>query len=261
MTSISINFSGLGYLRSNSKGVDARGPLSRSTIRRNSHNTMARTLRNGPAFSDPSVTVEPIQFKLFNSGDVATAFPVFSAEDLPDSLVDYMHQEFNKNVDAGQTYPHMQLMNREEFIDYWLHSFCAVALKTDKLVIGPEWNDWEDRFLGTFFVKPNYLPRCSHNCNGGFLVNSLQRGQGIGYRLGQVYLNWAPLLGYTYSVFNLVFVTNVGSWKIWDKLAFDRIGYLPKAAILKGFEQPVDAIMFGKDLTNVEPRLLADLHV
>ena len=93
------------------------------------------------------------------------------------------------------------------------------------------------------------------------MVNHSHRGKKIGYRLAQVYLKWAPLLGYKYSVFNLVFVTNTASWKIWDRFKFDRIGYLPKAALLKGHDERVDAILFGKNLTNVEQELLKDLHL
>ncbi|EGA80293.1 hypothetical protein QA23_5154 [Saccharomyces cerevisiae Lalvin QA23] len=110
---------------------------------------------------------------------------------------------------------------------------------------------------GTFYIKPNYAPRCSHNCNAGFLVNGAHRGQKVGYRLAQVYLNWAPLLGYKYSIFNLVFVTNQASWKIWDKLNFQRIGLVPHAGILNGFSEPVDAIIYGKDLTKIEPEFLS----
>lgn len=88
-------------------------------------------------------------------------------------------------------------------------------------------------------------------------MNSYHRGQKIGYRLAQVYLNWAPLLGYKYSIFNLVFVTNQASWKIWDKLNFEKIGLIPRAGILKGSDEPVDAIIYGKDLTRIEPEFLS----
>ncbi|CEP60121.1 N-acetyltransferase family protein LALA0_S01e03510g [Lachancea lanzarotensis] len=221
---------------------------------------MVKTLVNGPDFYEPLATIEPLQFKLLNSGETATAFPVYSAKDIPDSLIDYLHAEFNKEVEDGLTYPHLNTLTRDEFVKYWFFSFCTIVLKTEQKEIDPLWTDWDNLLLGTFYIKPNYSGRCSHNCNAGFLVNSVQRGQKIGFRLGQVYLKWAPLLGYKYSVFNLVFVTNPGSWRIWDKLQFDRIGYIPKVAILKGHEEPVDAIMFGKDLTSIDSRLLDDLE-
>ncbi|CCD24938.1 uncharacterized protein NDAI_0E01220 [Naumovozyma dairenensis CBS 421] len=219
-------------------------------------------LHDGPAFSKPTVDkIEPLQFTLKNADIKATAFPIFKQSQLPKKLLTLMKNEFNKEIENGDTYPQLEQLSDDEFAHYWLHSFCVVALKTDKLDLDEldvDGQDWEDLFLGTFYIKPNYMPRCSHNCNAGFLINSEKRGLKIGYRLGQIYLQWAPLLGYTYSVFNLVFVTNVGSWKIWDRLKFDRIGLVPKAAILKGHDEPVDAIIYGKDLTNIEPELLED---
>lgn len=213
-------------------------------------------LHGGPVFFRPTTDdIAPLQFKLIGSDSIATAFPVYEPSDVPDTLIDFMFAEFNSVIEDGQTYPQLEKLTRQEFVDYWFASFCVILLETDKTVIESD-QDWQTTMLGTFYIKPNYMARCSHNCNAGFLVNRLQRGRKIGLRLGQVYLHWAPLLGYKYSVFNLVFVTNVASWKIWDKLKFDRIGLVPRSAILKGYEDPVDAIIFGKDLTKIEPELL-----
>lgn len=56
--------------------------------------------------------------------------------------------------------------------------------------------------------------------------------------------------GYTYSVFNLVYETNVVSCRIWDALGFKRIGRVPGCGNLK--TQPegqyVDAIIYGRHL-------------
>lgn len=54
--------------------------------------------------------------------------------------------------------------------------------------------------------------------------------------------------GYTYSVFNLVYETNTASTKIWDSLGFKRIGRVPGCGNLKSFPEPVDAIIYGRDL-------------
>lgn len=45
-------------------------------------------------------------------------------------------------------------------------------------------------------------------------------------------------------MFNLVFVTNTASVRLWKKLGFQEIGILPKAGRLKNHEDLVDAIMF-----------------
>lgn len=218
-----------------------------------------RKLRNGPVFFEPvSAIVEPLQFKIKGSDKIATAFPIYSANDIPEGLVDYLFKLFNKEIEDGLTFPYYEQLNRADFINYWFNSFTVVLLATEEKKIQPGWSDWENLVLGTFYIKPNYVGRCSHNCNAGFLVSPVFRGQKVGYRLGQVYLKWAPLLGYKYSVFNLVFETNPGSWKIWDKLKFDRIGFIPGVGILKGIDEPVSAIMFGKDLTKIEAEIFDD---
>ncbi|CAI4054698.1 hypothetical protein SKDZ_07G5380 [Saccharomyces kudriavzevii ZP591] len=218
-------------------------------------------LHDGPAFFKPlAQTIEPLQFKLIGSDIVATAFPVFNAQYVPESLIDYIFDLFNLEIECGKTYPQLEKLTKQDFLNYWFHSFTVIVLRTDKKFI-EDGQDWRSVLLGTFYIKPNYSPRCSHNCNAGFLVNTYHRGKKVGYRLAQVYLNWAPLLGYKYSIFNLVFVTNQASWKIWDKLNFQRIGLVPRAGILKDFAEPIDAIIYGKDLTNIEPELLSMEHL
>jgi hypothetical protein len=54
--------------------------------------------------------------------------------------------------------------------------------------------------------------------------------------------------GYTYSVFNLVYESNTASTRIWDSLGFKRIGRVPGCGKLKSSEEPVDAIIYGRDL-------------
>ena len=67
--------------------------------------------------------------------------------------------------------------------------------------------------------------------------------------MGEGYLEWAPKLGYTYSVFNLVYETNVASLRIWDALGFKRIGRVKGCGNLKSYpEQYIDAIIFGREL-------------
>jgi L-amino acid N-acyltransferase YncA len=65
--------------------------------------------------------------------------------------------------------------------------------------------------------------------------------------MGQLFIRFAPLLGYKSSVFNLVFENNTASVSTWRKLGFREIGRVPKVGRLKaekGGEEFVDAIMF-----------------
>ncbi|KAL8708806.1 MAG: hypothetical protein Q9220_006367 [cf. Caloplaca sp. 1 TL-2023] len=109
--------------------------------------------------------------------------------------------------------------------------------------------DWATVCLGSFYVKPNYPGRSSHVCNGGFLVTEAARNRGVGRLMGEGYLEWAPKLGYTYSVFNLVYETNVASCRIWDALGFKRIGRIKACGNLRSYpDELVDAIIYGRDL-------------
>ena len=54
-----------------------------------------------------------------------------------------------------------------------------------------------------------------------------------GLALGRAFVQFAPLLGYSASVFNLVYASNAASLRIWDKLGFQRVGLIPKAGRLK----------------------------
>ncbi|KAL9598740.1 MAG: hypothetical protein Q9219_004298 [cf. Caloplaca sp. 3 TL-2023] len=109
--------------------------------------------------------------------------------------------------------------------------------------------DWAQVCLGSFYVKPNYPGRSSHVCNGGFLVTEAARNRGVGRLMGEGYLEWAPKLGYTYSVFNLVYETNVASCRIWDALGFKRIGRIKDCGNLRSYpDELVDAIIYGRDL-------------
>jgi RimJ/RimL family protein N-acetyltransferase len=57
------------------------------------------------------------------------------------------------------------------------------------------------------------------------------------------------MTGYRGSVFNLVYISNTASVRIWDQLGFTRAGLIPKAGRLKskvegGEDEYVDAIVY-----------------
>jgi GNAT superfamily N-acetyltransferase len=139
----------------------------------------------------------------------------------------------------------------DKFSSYWFQNFAAVMLlgnieSPDEVVEG---KNWATECLGSFYIKPNYPGRSSHVSNAGFLVTDAARNRGVGRLMGESYLDWAPKLGYTYSVFNLVYETNVASCRIWDALGFKRIGRVKGAGNLKSHPgQLIDAIIYGRDL-------------
>jgi len=80
------------------------------------------------------------------------------------------------------------------------------------------------------------------------------RGGGYGSVLGKSYLHYGPKLGYRASVFNLVYVNNIASVRIWESLDFTKAGLIPKAGRLKRVdgqgEEWVDAWVFYKSFVD-----------
>ncbi|RMJ21828.1 histone acetyltransferase Spt10 [Aspergillus sp. HF37] len=193
--------------------------------------------------------------KILKTSTPLTLYPVTSPSSIPPSLLRFLHREFNAEVERGCTYPMDEKMSLDEFAAYWFGKFGVVA------IAGPEDGlkaldrlgddrDWETDCLGTFYVKPNYPGRCSHICNAGFLTTPAARGKGVALAMGEAYLEYAPKLGYKYSVFNLVFANNVPSIRTWEKLGFSVIGRIPGAGRLANSDELVDALVFGKSFSD-----------
>ncbi|KAK9461991.1 uncharacterized protein V1516DRAFT_673464 [Lipomyces oligophaga] len=173
-----------------------------------------------------------------------------------DSFVSVLHKLLNDEIEGGQTYPQLDLFSFAEFKSYWFATFTAILVldseeSTNLASIDAIFADADERVLATFYTKPNYPGRCSHVCNGAFLVSPKYRGMKIGKLLGTQFLEWAPKLGFKSSIFNLVFETNIASWKTWDSLGFERVGVVKNAVYIKGIDGPVNAIIFGFDFTKI----------
>lgn len=219
--------------------------------------TIYRTSSAAP-FPDPHdaqpflpVDLYPRQVTLRDRITVATIVPFTSRHQVPQSLLSYLSDQLNKEIEMGDTYPMIDTMSMDKFGSYWFQNFGAVMLlgsieSADEVTEG---KNWATQCLGSFYVKPNYPGRSSHVCNAGFLVTDAARNKGVGRLMGEAYLDWAPRLGYAYSVFNLVYETNVASCRIWDALGFKRIGRVKGAGNLKSYPgQLIDAIIYGRDL-------------
>ncbi|KIY03221.1 uncharacterized protein Z520_01688 [Fonsecaea multimorphosa CBS 102226] len=209
-----------------------------------------------PTSDNPQIpsSIFPRPVTLRDRVTVATLIPFFSPKAVPKRLLAYLSEQLNKEIQGGDTYPMIDPLPLDTFGSYWFGNFGAVMVIGDiggieaVTDMDREGVDWNKKCLGSFYIKPNYPGRSSHVCNGGFLVTPAARNKGVGKSMGQCYLDWAPQLGYTYSVFNLVYESNTASTKIWDSLGFKRIGRVPGCGNLKSSEEPVDAIIYGKDL-------------
>ncbi|KAF8583828.1 hypothetical protein K439DRAFT_1390119 [Ramaria rubella] len=179
---------------------------------------------------------------------------------IPPSLADHLYVQFQAELERGNTYPQEYPMTRTAFDAYFLGNdvFVGVVQFPNYIAVDCTLNEargdreWEQCVGGAYYIKPNYPGRSSHICNAGFFVIPQFRGIGIATALAQSYLKYAPRLGYKASVFNLVYVNNVASVRIWDRLGFNKVGRLPCAGRLKrraeegGGEEYVDAWVMYK---------------
>ncbi|KAI9829582.1 MAG: hypothetical protein M1819_006087 [Sarea resinae] len=233
-----------------------------------------------PPYPDPlsglPPEIVPRQVTLRDRVTTATLVPFSSPTQVPVSLLTYLCDQLNKEIEKGDTYPMISPLPLASFGPYWFQNFGAVMLLGDiesadeVMQMAREGRDWEKECLGSFYIKPNYPGRSSHVCNGGFLVTDASRNRGVGRLMGEGYIEWAPQLvslflsssydkilelthlsfqGYTYSVFNLVYETNVASCRIWDALGFKRIGRVKGCGNLRSHpHQLIDAIIYGRDM-------------
>ncbi len=193
--------------------------------------------------SAPAFKITELIHEKLPDGTNVTILPFNSYREASEELICRIEGIMNDVIEEGTEYPQQDKLDRQGFLDYYFPHFVAVMVEGD-VKSKENWDMNENKFLGCFYIKPNYVGRASHICNAGFLVPRELRGRKIGKTMGRNYIKMAPKLGYDYSVFNLVFKTNVASVKIWDDLGFQRIGLVPRAANLKGLGY-VDAIMFG----------------
>lgn len=199
---------------------------------------------------NPMSSIERYTVLLKDGETTATIYPIQNTDGLPPGLLAFLCDEFNMEIERGDTFSFFDTLHIESFQNFWFGAFAGVMVLGDSPSLeGPK--QWEKECLGTFYIKPNYPGRASHICTAGFLVNAGIRGKGIGRTLTDCFLQWAPRLGYTYSVFNLVFETNAAARRIWESLNFKRIGRVKSAGILKGHETAVDAIIYGRELVTV----------
>ncbi|EIN06582.1 hypothetical protein PUNSTDRAFT_72627 [Punctularia strigosozonata HHB-11173 SS5] len=185
-------------------------------------------------------------------------------------LLDYLHKVFAEEIERGTTYPQEtlqgELYTRQDFEAYFFAADVLLAIighdkttvedrdgviETDVQLENARYErEWEECVAGFYYVKPNYPGRSSHICNGGFVVPLAQRGKKYASVLARSYLHYAPKLGYEATVFNLVFVNNYASVRVWEKLDFIKAGRIPRAGRLKRAdgqgEEYVDAWVFYK---------------
>lgn len=146
-----------------------------------------------------STEINPRQLTLRDRVTVATLVPFHSYAQIPKSLIVYLCNQLNREIEKGDTYAMVEPIPVRHFAPYWFSNFGAIMLigdiKNAEDVQSMDGNvDWGKACLGSFNVRPNYPGRSSHVCNGMFLVTDAARNKGVGRLMGEAYLDWAARL-------------------------------------------------------------------
>lgn len=185
----------------------------------------------------------PIYANLRDETQVCLDFPHTHAD------AEAVRHMFNERITEGDSWPFLEPLDEQQFLEYFFaHTALVVRIRNTGDIIG------------AFYVKPNFPGRCTHYCNGGFITDTPWRRKGLATIMGRTYLRVARDLGFKASIFNLVFVSNVPSVRLWEKLGFSKIALLPKVARLKGSKTEfIDAYQFYYDLTSMTQKDLSRL--
>jgi GNAT superfamily N-acetyltransferase len=148
---------------------------------------------------ESSGDIAPRQLTLRDRVTVATLVPFHSYAQIPKSLIVYLCNQLNREIEKGDTYAMVDPIPVRHFAPYWFSNFGAIMLIGDiKNVNDVQEMDgnvnWAKACLGSFNVRPNYPGRSSHVCNGMFLVTDAARNKGVGRLMGEAYLDWAARL-------------------------------------------------------------------
>lgn len=105
-----------------------------------------------------NAVLSPRSVYLRDHVSIATIHPITHPSLVPSSLIVYLMDEFNQELERGDTYPLEVPMTIEQFTKYWFGTFAAVMFmggkeETSNLL---EERDWTTQCLGTFYIKPNY---------------------------------------------------------------------------------------------------------
>lgn len=141
---------------------------------------------------------------------------------------------FHSIAAAGETYAYPRDITQEQARAQWMDA------PRQTWVI-----EEAGRILGTYYIKTNQAGPGDHVCNCGYMVAPAARGQGLATAMCRHSQQVARALGYKAMQFNFVASTNDGAVRLWHKLGFATVGWLPRA-----FRHPsqgyVDALVMYK---------------
>ena len=121
-------------------------------------------------------------------------------------------------IATGDTYVFAPASPKEKMLAYWF-----AADKQTYVAL------WENKIVGTFFLKDNQPDLGSHIVNAGYMVAPDAKGKRVGRAMAEFSLEEARRLGYRAMQFNFVVKSNEVAVKLWINLGFEIIGEIPEA--------------------------------
>ena len=146
---------------------------------------------------------------------------------------DELFTAFSRIVGAGEGFPQLPPLTREDFDDYWIRHSAAVSVAR-----------FGGYLIGASYIKPNYVGRAAHIANAGYFVLAPYRGTGVGRNLVEHSLGEARRLGFDAMMFNLVFESNPVR-ALYEDLGFDEVGRIPAAV------EGEDAVIYWRSLEDI----------
>lgn len=146
---------------------------------------------------------------------------------------DELFDAFSRIVAAGEGFPQLAPVSREEFDDYWVDHSSAVQVAR-----------FGSYLIGAYYLKPNFVGRAAHIANAGYFVLAPYRGTGVGRAMVEHSMLEARRLGYDALQFNLVFDSNPVR-ALYERLGFTEVGRIPKAV------DGEDALIYWRSLEDI----------
>ncbi len=147
---------------------------------------------------------------------------------------DELFTAFSRVVTAGEGFPQVPPLTREDFDSYWIRQSSAVSVAK-----------FGGYLVGAYYIRPNFVGRAAHIANAGYFVLAPYRGTGVGRALVEHSLQEAKRLGFDAMLFNLVFESNVAR-DLYLRLGFEEIGRIPHAI------PDEDAFIYWRSLEDIE---------
>jgi GNAT superfamily N-acetyltransferase len=136
-------------------------------------------------------------------------------------------------VEAGEGFPQLPPVTREDFDEYWVRHASAVSVAR-----------FGGSLIGASYIKPNFEGRAAHIANAGYFVLGPYRGTGVGRSLVEHSLREARRLGFDAMMFNLVFESNPAR-AMYHQLGFEELGRIPGAV------EGENAVIYWRSLLDI----------